>query len=315
MDINFQSNWTDNQNRIINSSTGLVTQDDFSGTQSLTFVSLFKDVSSFASQIPRDSAGGFLSDNARLSSAFQRGFETFSLGRSVGSILGLSDLAQSRFPLPNWRISWTGLENFFFFKDLFASAVLEHSYTATFTKNYTQPTGNEQQVLNATINEQLSPLIGLTVQWKFGMSMTIAYGTSRSFSLLLANNTLDQSTSTSLSITMNFQKQGLKIPLEFWPFNGAILENTLDLSFNLTLADEERQQITFPAGAQEPRVNQGVGTTRFNFEPRIGYALSSRVNASFFWRYTRITPKASGGQIFESVRQDIGFNFRIGIGN
>ncbi len=315
IDITFQSNWTDNQNRIINSATGLVTQDDFSGAQTLTFVSLFKDVSSFASQVPRDSVGGFLSDNARLSSAFQRGFETFSLGRSVGSLLGLSDLAQSRFPLPNWRISWTGLENFFFFRDLFASAVLEHSYTATFTKNYTQPTGNEQQVLNATINEQLSPLIGLTVQWKFGMSMTIAYGTSRSFSLLLANNTLDQSTSTSLSIAMNFQKQGLKIPLEFWPFNGAILENTLDLSFNLTLADEERQQITFPAGAQEPRVNQGVGTTRFNFEPRIGYALSSRVSASFFWRYTRITPKASGGQIFESVRQDIGFNFRIGIGN
>lgn len=275
IDITFQSNWTDNQNRIINSATGLITQDDFSGTQTLSFVLLFKDAGSFASQVPRDSVGGFLSDNARLSSAFQRGFETFSLGRSVGSLLGLSDLAQSRFPLPNWRISWTGLENFFFFRDLFASAVLEHGYTATFTKNYTQPTGNEQQVLNATINEQLSPLIGLTVQWKFGMSMTIAYGTSRSFSLLLANNTLDRSTSTSFSIAMNFQKQGLKIPLEFWPFNGAVLENTLDLSFNLTLADEERQQITFPAGAQEPRVNQGVGTTRFNFEPRIGYALSS----------------------------------------
>lgn len=315
VDINFQSNWTDNQNRIINSATGVVTQDDFAGSQTLSFVSLFKDIGSFADQIPRDSVGGFLSDNARLAASFQSGFESFSLGRGIGGLFGLDNLAISRFPLPNWRVSWTGLENFFFFRDLFSSATLEHAYNSTFTTNYTQPTGNERQVLNSTITEQLSPLVGLSVQWKFGMSTAISYGTSRSFSLLLANNTLDQTTSASLSITMGFQKQGLKIPLEFWPFNGAVLENTLDLSFNLTLADEERQQITFPAGAREPRLNQGVGTVRFNFEPRVGYALSSRVNASFFWRYSRITPKASGGQIFESVRQDIGFNFRIGIGN
>ncbi|MFN3427051.1 MAG: cell surface protein SprA [Candidatus Thermochlorobacter sp.] len=315
VDINFQSNWTDNQNRIINSATGIITQDDFSGSQTLSFVALFKGIESFAEQIPRDSVGGFLSDNARLAKAFQRGFEMFSLGQTLGGLFGMDDLSISRFPLPNWRISWTGLENFFFLRDLFASATLEHAYSATFTTNYTEPTGNERQVLNSTVTEQLSPLVGLSVQWKFGMTTAISYGTSRSLSLLLANNTLDQTTSASLSLTMSFQKQGLKIPLEFWPFNGAVLENTLDLSFNLTLADEERQQITFPAGAREPRLNQGVGTVRFNFEPRIGYALSSRVNASFFWRYSRITPKASGGQIFESVRQDIGFNFRIGIGN
>lgn len=315
IDLSFQTNWTDNQNRIINSTTGALIQDDFSGSQNLSFVSLFRDVSSFVSQIPRDSLGGFTGENAALSRAFQSGFETFSLGRSVGGLFGLSELAISRFPLPNWRVSWTGLENFPFLRDLFSAVALEHSYTSVLNTNYNQPTGNPRQVLNVTINEQLSPLLGLSVQWKFGMSTAISYGVSRTLSLLLANNTLDQTTSVSLSITTSFQRQGLKIPLEFWPFNGAVLENTLDLSFNLTLADEERQQITFPAGAREPRLNQGVGTMRFNFEPRIGYALSSRVNASFFWRYSRITPKASGGQIFESVRQDIGFNFRIGIGN
>jgi cell surface protein SprA len=312
VDFTLQSSWTDSRNRQFRSTDGSTTQLSFNGTQTRSFISLFRSEANFQDAL-RDASGNPRSDNAGIAAAFQDGFEPTRLPNILSSLLRLDAQGASRIPLPNWRVSWTGLERISFLADVFSSMALEHAYTSTFTSSYDQPNETGRLVTTSAINEQLAPLVGVNIQWKFGMTTNASYGTTRTINLLLANNSLNITRGSQINLSVGFQKQGLKIPLDFWIFKNATLDNTLDVSFNFTLADEETQSIVV-SGANAG-TNAPIGTTRISFEPRVSYALSSRVTASFFWRFTRIAPKATGGNIFESTKQDVGFNFRISVGS
>jgi hypothetical protein len=81
----------------------------------------------------------------------------------------------------------------------------------------------------------------------------------------------------------------LKVPLNFWPFDGATLDNTIDFSFNFSFADNETQNII--VAGSNAATNPPIGTTQITFQPRLSYALSQRVNAAAFWQYTQTKRK------------------------
>ena len=55
------------------------------------------------------------------------------------------------------------------------------------------------------------------------------------------------------------------------------------------------------------------GTTRTVMEPRIKYVLSQRVNASVYYRYTKIAPDDSGSRIPGSTTNEAGLDIHISI--
>lgn len=318
IDLNWRTDWLFRRSASVNGATGGQISADRSGSITKTFISIVPDVDGFREAINTtfvDSAGQILTNPPlrEFAELFERSFEPTGIGRLTASLFGQSNNL-AYIPLPNWRVSLSGLEKLDLLSGFASSASIEHAYTGTYATSFTQPLNSGEVIGNQIINESFAPLIGLTLMWKFGLNSSISVGKTRSFTLAVVNYQITKSNSTQINFTLGYQKTGLKVPLNFWPFNGATLDNTIDFSFNFAFADNETQNIIL-AGSNAA-TNPPIGSTQITFQPRLSYALSQRVNAAAFWQYTQTKPKASGGStVFASTRQEFGFNFRISIGN
>ena len=317
MDLTWRTDWQFRRGITINGATGSQISADRSGSITKTYISIFPNIDNFREAINTTFADseGFVRNPPfnEFAALFERTFEPTGIGRLTASLFGQSNRL-AYIPLPNWRISLTGLEKLDLLSGFASSASIEHAYTGTYATSFTQPLNSEEVIGNQIINESFAPLVGLTLLWKFGLNSSISMGRTRSLTLAVVNYQITQTNSTQINITLGYQKTGLKVPLNFWPFNGATLDNTIDFSFNFAFADNETQNIIL-AGSNAA-TNPPIGTTQITFQPRLSYALSQRVNAAAFWQYTQTKPKASGGStVFASTRQEFGFNFRISIGN
>ncbi|MFQ3598533.1 MAG: cell surface protein SprA [Chloroherpetonaceae bacterium] len=317
IDLSWRTDWQFRRGASVNGATGAQISADRSGSITKTYISIFPDVESFREAINTTFADseGFVRNPPfpEFAALFERSFEPTGIGRATATLFGQSNNL-AYIPLPNWRVSLTGLEKLDLLSGFASSASIEHAYTGTYATSFTQPLNSGEVIGNQIINESFAPLIGLTLMWKFGLNSSISVGRTRSFTLAVVNYQITKSNSTQINFTLGYQKTGLKVPLNFWPFDGATLDNTIDFSFNFAFADNETQNIIL-AGSNAA-ANPPIGTTQITFQPRLSYALSQRVNAAAFWQYTQTNPKASGGStVFASTRQEFGFNFRISIGN
>ncbi|WP_083766253.1 cell surface protein SprA [Chloroherpeton thalassium] len=298
--FSWSSSWSSNKQVVSTSDT--VSQVTRTGSLSRTHISLFRDVNDFRKNL--DST--ITSSTLKLSRAFERNMEPTGLGRFAGNLFGLSAAGIELLPLPNWQISWSGLETLPILNLFAKTASLEHAYSSTYASSYTQSaTVTEKQVQSATITEQISPLIGLNIGWYFGLSSLFSYTKSRSIQLSPSNNSISQTKSSQFSVTLSYQKQGFKIPLF-----GGTLNNNLGFAFTFAMADEETQTFTFDTEEDLPV----SGTTRLSFEPRLSYDISSKVSSSIYWNYSHVMPKESGSSTYETTTQEVGFSFRISIG-
>jgi len=304
--INFtwQTSWNYSEQSVIDS-TGQISQITRNGSLTRSTIALSRSVDNFRSAlIVNDSVS--TTNRLAIARIFDKSFEPSGVGRFLGKTLGLGDLATEMIPLPNWRISLSGLEKLPFFNLFAKSASLEHAYSSTYASTYTHAASDSvRQIQSSTITEQLSPLVGLNITWKFGISSSFNFNQSRDISLNPGNNTISQTTSNQFSTTLNYQTRGFRLPLI-----GGRFQNSLNLAFTFAIADEEEQTFVFDS-SQDLTPS---GLTRISFEPRISYDLSNRVSASFFWQYSKTKPKDSGSSIYETTKQEIGFNFRVSIG-
>lgn len=283
-------------------SNDTVSQVTRTGSVARTHIALFRDVDDFRKNLDSNETKSTLT----LARAFEKNLEPTGMGRFTSDLFGLSAAAAEFLPLPNWSISWSGLESLPGFNVFASSVSLEHAYTSTYASSYSQSaTITERQVQSASITEQISPLIGLNIGWHFGINSNFSYTQSRSISLSPSNNSVSQTKSSQFSVTLNYSKQGFKIPLF-----GGTLNNSLSFAFTFALADEETQTFTFNTEEELPI----SGTTRMSFEPRVSYDISSKVSSSVYWNYSHVKPKASGSSTYETTKQEVGFNFRISIG-
>jgi cell surface protein SprA len=317
MDLTWRTDWQFRRGKTVNGATGGQISSDRSGSITKTYISIFPNIDNFREAINTTFADseGFVRNPPfnEFAALFERTFEPTGIGRLTASLFGQSSRL-AYIPLPNWRLSLTGLEKLDLLSGFASSASIEHAYTGTYSTSFTQPLNSGEVIGNQIINESFAPLIGLTLMWKFGLNSSISMGKNRSLTLAVVNYQITQTNSTQINFTLGYQKTGLKVPLNFWPFDGATLDNTIDFSFNFAFADNETQNLIL-AGSNAA-TNPPIGTTQITFQPRLSYALSQRVNAAAFWQYTQTKPKASGGStVFASTRQEFGFNFRISIGN
>ncbi|MDX2129397.1 MAG: cell surface protein SprA [Chloroherpetonaceae bacterium] len=311
VDLNWESNWTYSRSSNIDLQTGQILNPSINGTQRRSFLSIGRNIENFTSLLLQPN-GRYLDDNASLAAAFTKGFEQ-SAGGFIGTLFGLDESEQQFLPLPNWRISFVGLERIEFLNPIFSSISLDHAYNASSSSSFIQQLANPRIISNITISENFSPLIGVNLNWQFGLTTAISYSLNRSFTLTPETRTFEEATRGQVTLSLGYRKQGLKIPFNFWPFSGATLNNDLDVSFNFSIADDER--VNYTVSTESISQIPPQGTRQLTFSPRINYALSQRVTAGFFWEFTRLEPKATGSNIFPSTRSNIGFNFRISIGN
>ena len=317
--LDWKVGWTYSENRTSTTdSTGHIIESsissNISGDMDRSYLSLpfiFKtnldNVNNEFNAMKQD-AGDTRSTAAKLSQAFEQGLEALPwLSKILGSLA----------PRANWSIHWDGLENISFLKSFASRISLDHAYTSDYKRRWQMtptldPNTNITTIAEATTSQTItygfSPLIGVNITFKDfikgNLSATFRYGATTSYDLAPSSQNVTQTSTSDISVTGTFSRQGFEIP-----FFGVSLMNNIDITFNYGYS--HNSSLLFDFNNFQKDGLPMSGSARTTLEPRIRYTLSERVTASVYYRYTRIAPDAGGSQIPGSTTNEGGVDVHV----
>lgn len=257
------------------------------------------------------------------------------------STTGIGNRNFTPFPLPGWKVTWTGLEQMIpYLGDFMSRASISHTYSGTYRLGWTfnsdtgplQPfnlgvytvANNRPEFEPNTINieKKFTPLIGLNITWKSNMRTNIKYEYSKITSLAFSNSTITERLSRGLQFTFSYSIRNFKLP--FFPR----LENAVDFTLNTSYIEDTEQKfildsdldnalqvghenIVKDVDAYDFTESFTEGQTRINGSAIIGYQFSQTIKANFEYTYRQIIPQSS--LIFPRIDHDILFNIIVSI--
>lgn len=311
IDLSWKVGWSYNRNETLSSdSMGVVTV-----RSALTTGDVERSYFTFPIRLFKNDIGGvadrFLTlkadandtrpDEEKLAQAFEDGFETFPLLRSIFG----------RFvPRANWSIRWDGLERLPWLKKYASRVSLDHAYTSTFSRRWRGNLGAAEITESQRLTYGFSPFLGLNVTFQDFMEgnlgATFRYSTTTSYDLSTASRNIVETYSKEISFSANFNRRGFAIP-----FFGLTLTNDIDMTLTYTYSYNTRK--TFDIARIEGGGIPLEGLSRTVLEPRIRYVLSARVSASLFYRYTSVAPDRGASRIPGTKTNEAGLDLRISI--
>jgi cell surface protein SprA len=252
-------------------------------------------------------------------------------------------------PLPNWRISWAGLEKYVPWTSNYIQRItLSHTYIGRYqlgwlfnpdagapqdrTLGSYRISDERPEYSPNTINltQNFNPLIGMQIAWKNGLTTDLQYASSTVTSFSLSNTTVTEKLSNGLKFTARYNKRGFQLP--FFPR----LQNTLNASLGINYIEDLTNTYRLNSDLQDvlsvlpfnpdfpdrPYLNPNVdlykpgkpnerGNIRIQVTPLIGYQFSQTVNVNFEYRYDRLIPKSTG--VFPRTNQDFRLNVVVSI--
>jgi hypothetical protein len=244
------------------------------------------------------------SDEEKLNQAFEEGFEGAPLLRKVFG---------QYYPRVNWSMRWDGLEKIPLFKNFVSRLSLDHVYNSNFTRQFqNRPGGGGERTDAQHVGYGFAPLVGANFTFKEMMKgnfgANFRYSTNTAFDLATSSRNVVETSSQEISVTASYSRRGFEIP-----FFGLSLNNDIDISGSYSVSKSSRK--TYDIAKLDINVNGTPleGTTRTVLEPRIRYTLSARVNASVYYRYTKIAPDDSGSRIPGTTTSEAGLDLHISI--
>ena len=203
---------------------------------------------------PVDFASGKgLGDAYILIPAFQAAVE----GRSVNG--ELTNPKKSGFPLPNWRVTYSGLKNIPFVNSQFSKFDILHGYTSTYTATGIQssvdyynlqnnPTAPQTDTFGNEFNpytfsqvgyvEAFAPLIGADVTMRNNMQFRAQYNRDRMFMLGLVNHTLTEDVGNEYILGFGYIMKDLKLKMNF-KGKERTLKSDLNIRGDFSLRDSQ----------------------------------------------------------------------------
>lgn len=139
------------------------------------------------------------------------------------SVKQMGNARKAGLPIPNWKLTYSGLRNVPIINGQFSKFDILHGYTATYTATGIQSSidyfnrisgGNAFDVNNDIINpftfsqvgyvESFSPLIGIDVTMRNNMQFGIQYNKNRMLLLGLVNHTLTEDSNTEYVVRLGY---------------------------------------------------------------------------------------------------------------
>ncbi len=235
--------------------------------------------------------------------------------------IGLDALPSILDILPNWRITFDGLNRVDFIKKYFRSITLSHAYRSTYdigayitNLNYDNIESirglnynflPEFDIAAVALNEQFSPLINLDMVWKNGITSRFEIKKSRTLSLSLSNNQLTEIANNAIVVGTGYRFNNLQFTIKT---GGSQKEFKSDL--NLRADVEIRDNVTVMRkvleASNEPTAGQRIITIKFTAD----YVLSDRFNLRlFFDRMVNKQPYIA--RTFPTYNTNAGFSLRF----
>ena len=238
-----------------------------------------------------------------LSKAFLQGFETFPILNKV-----FGEFA----PDLNYSFSWDGLENLPLFKTFASQVSLNDAYQSSYSRSWTNTNGQGEVTNDQSVSYGFQPLLGMNIAFKNFTNATISgsilYNSSTQYSMNPSAQTIAESYTGQLSVTAQYEKQGLSLP-----FLGLNLKNNINISASYSVS----QTTSYSYQVQDISAGSTPidGTSQISIDLQFQYSLSSRVTASLYYKNTRIVPTAPGSPIPGTTTNEAGVNVHVSIGS
>ena len=225
-------------------------------------------------------------------------------------------------PIPNWKISYSGLTKIPFISEIFDSFDLKHAYSSSYNVGgYTtllqyeavdgtttaRDVNNDflpmYQFSQVTIFEQFSPLLGADMRFKDNITANFSYAQSRALSLSLLNSQLAQQNENDIIFGFGYKTKNFRFP--FGWFQDVLLKN--DLTFKINFALRDTKTLIYQPDVLAAQVSSGA--QNITYRPEIDYALSKQFNMTLFYDTNLTRPYTS--QSFNTSFTNFGVNLKL----
>ena len=224
---------------------------------------------------------------------------------------------------PNWRITFSGLNNIKALAQKVRNIEINHSYTSKYTVG--QYTTNLDWVDNGngvtyirdingnyvprydassvSIAEQFSPLIGISATFVNNMTASFSSNKSRTITLSVNNNQITENYSNDWTASLGYRFDNLKLFAGKHSKDG--FNNTLNLTFTLSLRD----QYTLLRRIEEMSSELASGSKNTQVKFAADYAFTSKFNVQFYYDQSLAKPYISSSYPTNNI--NVGFSFLL----
>jgi cell surface protein SprA len=231
-------------------------------------------------------------------------------------------------PMPNWRVSYTGLTKFPAISKYFNNFIVNHNFTGTMAMNSFNSNlvfqdlyglgfpsfidSNSQnfipyfQVPNLTLTQAFSPLIGIDAALKNNLTAKFEIRKSKTISLSMIDYQLSENESTEYVVGFGFRKKGIKLPFKL--FGATKLKNELIAKVDIGLRDDKNSN-TFLANNLSV-VSRGQKVIRIS--PTVDYSVNQKLTLRFFFDRQQSIPYVSTSFPTSNTKAGVTFRFIFG---
>lgn len=203
-------------------------------------------------------------------------------------------------PLPNWRITYTGLSEMDFIKDIFQSITLSHSYQSSYSigsylsnLNYQESNGfasliengnfvSDKRIDGVNLIEQFSPLLNIDMTWKNSLTSHLEFKRMRNLTLSFANNQITEITLNEFLIGMGYKLKNMRFITVSETGRNAKVKSDLNIKVDLSIKDDKTVLRRI-----DQDINQiSAGKRLISINISTDYQLSQRMNMRLFFDKT-----------------------------
>ena len=270
---------------------------------------------------------GMIDDSTSFPAGFSNKHQEVLLHSFIAAYSGknANDVALTPFrkiPVPNWRFTYNGLGQLDVFKDIFSNISISHAYSSTLTiGSFQRPLDYGTDELSrgknlttqylyqsgVTIVERLTPLIGIDVTTKDGITAKFEFKTDRNLQLNVITANLVEVRNKEYVIGAGFRTTGLRLPLKFQG-KRVILRNDLNIRFDFSIRDGITvvRKLEGNDGLDSYIPTAGIRTV--SIRPSIDYKINDSLNFRMFYNRNANNPVTSNS--FPSALTDFGITLR-----
>lgn len=235
----------------------------------------------------------------------------------------LNDPKKSHFPLPNWRITYSGLRNIPLVNAYFSKFDLLHGYTSTYTtmgvqsniEYYNNP--NQQDLFGNNINpyivsqvgyvESFSPMLGFDVTMRNNIQIRGQYNRDRAFILGLVNHTLTEDSGSEYVVGVGYILKDVRMRVNYRR-GGKNLRSDLNIRGDLAIRDNITRITNILDRDSQVTGGQRLFSLRFSAE----YNLTQNLNFRLFYDQLMTRYKISTAFPLSTIRAGVTATFTFG---
>jgi cell surface protein SprA len=221
-------------------------------------------------------------------------------------------------PLPNWRITYTGLTRIKAVKDFASNVTISHQYSSTYTvggfqtiidtaqTNLSGDYSPQYQIRSVSIVERWGPFLGIDITTVKNVNVKFEYKRDRTLNFATTNGQLSEQVGSEWVFGAGYRTSKLRIPF----LRGGrtlVLKNDVNFRIDFSLRD----QVTRLRTIDQPGSVTNAGTATWSLRPTIDYMINDKLTLRIFYD-TRHTTPATSNQ-FPTIITSGGFSLRYTI--